>query len=92
MPSGADSVQLSASATSSNVAIDANSAVVRVVNFGPNTAYIQFGNAGVVSTAAKMPIPSGATELFTKGQLANVAAICDTGNTALLSFTPGEGI
>jgi hypothetical protein len=39
-----------------------------------------------------MPIPVGSTELFTKGSAPNVAAICDAGNTAVLFFTPGEGI
>jgi hypothetical protein len=91
-PSGADTVQLSATAASSRVAVDSLSSVVRVLNAGPNTAYLQFGDGSVSSTTAKMPIPVGSTELFTKGSATNVAAICDTGNTAVLYFTPGEGI
>ena len=92
MPSGLDTVQLSASASSSNVALDVTSSVVRVYNAGPNLAYIRFGPVGTTSTTAKMPIPVGATELFTKGIAPAVAAICDGGNTAVLFFTAGEGI
>lgn len=93
MPSGYDTVQLSANGTASaTVAVDPNSAVVRVYNAGPNLAYIRFGSATDAATTAKIPIAIGSTELFTKGQQPNVAAICDAGNTAVLFFTAGEGI
>jgi hypothetical protein len=91
-PSGADTVQLAATAASASVSLDPNSSVVRVFNAGPNIAYLQFGGTGVTSTTAKMPIAAGNTELFTKGVQAKVAAICDTGNTATLFFTAGEGL
>lgn len=91
-PNGADTVQLSASAASASVPVDPFSNVVRVLNTGPNLAYIRFGAAGVASTTARLPLPVGAAELFTKGNAAYVAAICDSGNTATLFFTAGEGI
>jgi hypothetical protein len=89
--SAADTAQLSAGTTSARVALDVNSAVVRVLNAGPSLAYLQFGDGSVTSTNAKMPIPVGATELFTKGTLSHAAAIVDSGS-AVLYFTPGEGI
>ena len=91
-PSGVDTVQLAATAASASVSLDPNASVVRVVNTGPNIAYLQFGGTGVAATTAKMPIVVGAVELFTKGMQPKVAAICDTGNTATLFFTTGEGI
>lgn len=91
-PSGANTVQLAATAASASVAIDQYSSVVRVLNTGPNMAYINFGVAGTTSTTAKLPLPVGAVELFTKGIATTAAAICDAGNTALIFFTPGEGI
>lgn len=91
-PSGADTVQLSATASTSSVSVEQFSSVVRVLNAGPNMAYLAFGVAGQTANTAKMPIPVGAAELFTKGIATTAAAICDAGNTAVLFFTPGEGI
>lgn len=91
-PSGLDTVQLAATASTGSVAIDRNSNVVRVLNAGPNLAYICFGNGSISATTAKIPLPVGAAELFTKGAQDHAAAICDTGNTATLFFTAGEGI
>lgn len=90
-PNGADTVQLEATTTSQRVAIDKNSSAVRVLNAGPNIAFIAFGDVTVNSTALRLPIPVGNTELFTKGANTHVAAICDTG-TAVLYFTSGEGL
>lgn len=91
-PNGSNTVQLVAGPASANVAIDANSNVVRVLNAGPDMAYIAFGVAGVTSTTARLPIPSGSTELFTKGSNGYVAAITDAAKSATLYFTSGEGI
>lgn len=87
----ADTAQLSAGTSSGRVALDKNSSVVRVLNAGPSLAYLQFGDSTVTASNAKMPIPSGSTELFTKGLNTHVAAIVDSGS-AVLYFTPGEGI
>lgn len=90
-PNGQNTAQLSAGVTSASVAIDPNSSVVRVLNAGPNLAYINFGKAGITADNAKMPLPVGATELFTKSNSTHVAAIVDSGS-AVLYFTSGEGI
>lgn len=87
-----NTAQLSASATSSRVALDQFSAAVRVLNAGPDLAYIHFGGAAVAADNAKMPIPVGSIELFTKANATHVAAICDATKTATLYFTSGEGI
>jgi len=91
MPSGADTVLLTASTTSSRVSLDVNSDAVRVVNDGAATAFLHFGDANVTATLAKMPIKAGATETFTTGTSAAVAAICASGTTNLY-FTNGEGL
>lgn len=91
-PNGANTAQLAASATSSSVALDPNASAVRVLNAGPDLAYIHFGDSTVASDNAKMPIPVGSTELFTKANLTHVAAICDATKTATLYFTSGEGL
>lgn len=90
-PNGLNTAQLSASAASSRVALDATSSAVRVLNAGPNLAYIHFGNSTVTADNAKIPLPVGTTELFTKGNATHVAAIVDSGS-AVLYFTSGEGI
>lgn len=91
-PNGQNTVQLAATSASASVAIDPYSSVVRVLNTGPNLAYIRFGQAGDAATLSRLPLPVGAAELFTKGAAPYVAAICDAGNTATLFFTAGEGI
>lgn len=87
-----NTAQLAASATSSRVALDQFSSAVRVLNAGPDLAYIHFGGATVTADNARMPIPVGSTELFTKANLTHVAAVCDATKTATLYFTSGEGI
>ena len=90
-PNGDITAQLVAGVTSSRVAVDKNSNAVRVLNAGPNLAYIQFGDSTVASANTRMPIPVGNTELFTKANATHVAAICDSGS-ATLYFTSGEGL
>lgn len=90
-PTGDDTVLLSATAVSARAALDPSNSVVRLYNAGPDTAYVVFGNAGIAATTAKMPMPSGSVETFSKGPATNVAAICDSGKSAALYFTVGEG-
>lgn len=91
-PTGAVTVRLAATSASSSAAVDQFSSVVRVVNAGPDLAYLQFGDASVASDANRMPIPVGSTELFSKANMTHVAAICDATKTATLYFTSGEGL
>lgn len=90
-PNGQNTAQLVASTTTARVAIDKNSAAVRVVNAGPNIAFLNFGDSTVTADNAKMPLPVGNTELFTKALATHVAAIVETGS-ATLYITSGEGI
>jgi hypothetical protein len=91
MPNGADTATLAVTTTTARVAIDQYSSNVRVVNDGANTAFIAFGDVTVASTTSRMPIRSGATEVFTKGAYGFVAALTATGTTNLY-FTSGEGL
>jgi hypothetical protein len=90
-PSGDDSDTLAVTTASARAQLDPNSNAVRVVNDGTATAFIQFGDANVVATTAKMPIRPGASETFTKGSAGYVAAICASGSTTLY-VTCGEGL
>lgn len=91
-PNGQATVQIAATPASARVAVDPNSAVVRVYNAGPDTAYICFGDSTVASTVNQIPLVAGSPELFTKGQLGYVAAICDTAKAATIYITSGEGM
>lgn len=91
-PNGSDTVTLAASSTNAAAALDQFSHAVRVHNKGPSECFINFGLVGVVSTTAKMPVASGATETFTKGNLTHVAVICAGTDTATVRFTSGEGL
>ena len=62
----------------------------RVHNATAVRVYIQFGDSTVTATTAKMPIPAGATEVFSIGGCTHIAAITDSG-TGTLYATPGFG-
>lgn len=86
------SIDATATAQSTTLTQTANS--VRIVNEGPNTAFVLLGASDVVATVTAMPnpIPAGVVELFSKGRETHVSAICASGETAKLYFTCGEGI
>lgn len=91
-PNGDDTVLLAATAASSRAAINQFSSVVRVLNAGPDLVYLHFGDSTVTANNAKMPLPVGAAELFTKAAATHVAAVCDATKTASVYFTSGEGL
>lgn len=78
---------------------------VRIVNVGPNNAFLTWDPNGSSSTAAVIPtagnppgtsqfgiwILAGATETFTFPQNSWYSAICAASQTATLHFTVGEG-
>jgi hypothetical protein len=99
---------ISASSTSSSVTLDATDVsstptnpsagvwgghtIMRIVNVGPNTAFIRFGVGAQTAVTTDMPIPSGAIEVFTKaGDADTVAAICAAAQTATVYVTCGQG-
>lgn len=96
-PEPASGVTLAATQATGRVTLagaGAASKAVRVCNRGPNDAFIEFGNATVVSAVATgMMLPSGNTEVFQTGISAvAMAAICNTGETAALYVTSGVGL
>ena len=93
-PAG-NTVTLSVTGTTGRVARTAPTTmgVVRVVNAGPNVAFMEFGDVTIEATAAAgMPILPGSAELFAMSDIeTDVAAICATGETATLYITSGIG-
>ena len=84
---------LAATATAQSVQGVAGLSVIRIVNLGPNTAFVQTGDASVAATtAASTPIPAGVVGVFSKGNTEYVSAICTTAESATLYFTFGGGI
>ena len=100
---------ISATSTSSSVTLDAvdvaatpsnpgagpwgGHTVMRVVNAGPNTAFIRWGVGAQTAVATDMPILAGAIEVFTKaGAVDTVAAICASTQTATVYVTCGQGM
>lgn len=76
---------------------------VRIVNEGPNVAFVAIGNSAAVlatvpgaapGAVTSTPVPPGTDQIFSMGFDAApnwVSAICRNGGTAALSITPGEG-
>lgn len=93
-PNSAATVNLNAGVASANVQVQTGnfSRHVRVFNSGANTAFVEFGtsNAVAASTTTSMPVAAGTVEIFSCPE-PWVAAITGSG-TALLYFTPGEGM
>lgn len=88
---------LAATASSSRVALPGTvrglqPRTVRVLNQGPDLAFIAPGNSTVTATVAgSMPLLVGVIEVFAAPPgFTHVAAITETG-TALLRLTIGEG-
>lgn len=103
-PDFANTKSISATSTSSSVllaTVDTNSGtlgqgynVIRIVNNGPNAAFIRWGTASGVGAAVTtdMPMLAGTVEVFTKSPDATtIAAICAATQTASLFITAGEG-
>lgn len=91
MPTGAATAPIAATAASASVALDQYSNAVRVVNLGPNKAFIRFTVGASPAVLTDMPIAANSTEVFTKGTATIVSAICAATETAALYFTNGEG-
>jgi hypothetical protein len=94
-PKRGETVNIAATSSAASVTLsDAgkSSSNVRIYNAGPNIAFIRIGvGAQTADVTNSMPIPSGAVESFYKGQADTISAVCATGETAKVYFTPGEG-
>lgn len=94
--------------TTSSVAVSFNNVTgaspprkrsVLVTNFGPNEAYIAFGDATITTSVpvaggavGGMPILPNTAQTFEGISATHVAAICAATESATLCYTPGEGI
>lgn len=88
-----DATDVSSTPTPANAGPSGGKAVMRIVNAGPNTAFIRWGVGTQTALATDMPILAGTAELFTKSEDTNtVAAICASTQTATIYVTCGEGI
>ncbi len=94
-------VSLAVTATSASAALPSTGGggtkSVRVHNAGTATAFVRFSDDSVaVAVLTDMPIPSGATEMFTvidrDGAVNHIAAIAAGAGTATVYATVGEGI
>lgn len=94
-PDTANTKTLAATSTSASVTLatpDVSSNVLRIVNLGPNTAFLRWGVGAQTALTTDMPMLSGTVEVFSKSTTADtVAAICAGGNSATIYITAGEG-
>jgi hypothetical protein len=82
---------LAVTTTSASVAVATGNNQFRVVNLGPNKAYVRWGVGAQTAVVTDMAIPVG-VETFTRPPQADTfAAICDATESALLKITSGEG-
>lgn len=81
------------SATQTNTQVVGGHSVMRIVNKGPNTAFLRWGVGAQTALTTDMPMLAGTVELFSKAFDVNtVAAICASGETATVYVTCGEGV
>lgn len=87
------------------IALSAVTSHCYVENEGSNMAFICFGDSTVTAAAGTtpaagasvaadgfyFPIPAGFVGVINRSGLTHVAAICATGQTTVLRFTPGFG-
>ena len=85
-------VTLSATQANTQGTLTVQSGQIRIYNAGTNKAFVRWGTGAQTATTADMPIAPGTVESFSKPPAdLGIAAICSTGETATLYFTPGEG-
>jgi hypothetical protein len=90
-------VSLAVDGTTDRVALtaigDQGGMEVRLYNAGTETVFVNFGISTVeATTAAGMPVPSGAIEVHTVGPAVTHVAALTASGTATLYATSGRGI
>jgi hypothetical protein len=88
------------STASTSAALPAKGNSLRIVNEGPNVAFISVGSGAQVATlpnatvtATSTPVMPGDTTLsIANDQVYNISAICRATQTATLSVQVGEGL
>lgn len=87
-----DATDVSSTPTPANSGPSGGHSVMRIVNAGPNTAFVRFGVGAQTALATDMPVLAGVTEVFSKSaDVDTVAAICAATQTATIYITCGEG-
>lgn len=87
-----DATDVSSTPTPAGSGLSGGHSVMRIVNAGPNTAFIGWGVGTQTALATWMPILAGVTEVFSKAaDVDTVAAICAATQTATIYITCGEG-
>ena len=91
----ADTVTVSASTTSANVALGATRSAsgfsVMCTNAGSNLAFIAFGTSTVAATTAGIPVMPGAQIVVEAPAQATYVAAITGSSTTTMYFTPGQG-
>ena len=93
-PQLGETVSVSATASTASAAISINRASTLVVsNTGSSLAYVSWGAGSATATTSDYPVLSGSKEPVTiPNTVTHVAAICDSGESTTVKFTPGRGI
>jgi hypothetical protein len=92
-PNQALTVRFTATSVSSTAALVWSLAVVRLWNRGPDTIYIDFGDASVTADEdSSMPLPADHIALFGVPAGATHIAMVTAGVNSVLYKTPGRGI
>jgi len=87
-----DTTDVSSTPTPANSGPSGGHSVLRIVNAGPNTAFVGWGVGAQTALTSWMPVLAGTIEVFSKAAAVDtVAAICASGQTATLYITCGEG-
>lgn len=93
IPAGTSS--LSATDATGNVEVTKPARDLLITNMDTaNPAYIEFGSASTLAAAVAtgMPLLASSQMVISGEGVTRVAAICDSGKTAVIKVTPGVGI
>ena len=93
-PSIGETVSISATASNANASITmGNNSALMVTNTGTALCYTRWDDSAPTATTSDVPIPAGASIVFSVPDgVTHVAAICDSGESTTIKFTPGEGV
>lgn len=89
------------STASTSIALPGQGNSIRIVNEGPNIAFVSVGAGAQTATlpstsaptATSTPVLNGEDSMFTipNDQIYNISAICESGQSATLDVQVGEG-
>lgn len=92
LPQGTKNI--AATGTTANVALAAASKTIEITNEGPDTVFVEFGDSTVTAAAATgYPVAAGQSKVVgnSLAKATHAAAICDSGKTAKVFFSCGDG-